>query len=926
MLSDLILVFTKCLRLSILKRVLAFALAAFLVNQQVAVAYFGVWSLWLVVPKASADAFTDSAASGQSLGTGLVNSFAPPSVDQGSGQITLRNGGAQGQTIDQSGLYPQTVPGSMDAAQNAYGDATAMSGVTANAQVSLAQSGNTQYQSAYQTLMGAGKAPVDLSNDPIWSVSNATFNGSNGLLDSMVNGCDTNTTTTSSTSSVHVPNYQTCHKSSAPQGCTVTRTVTILSDAIQNVSSSGYVSFSDTELSTDITLGSTTPGAYRNFGCFSHSDEIVVTINDASAINSVTITGAGADDGLILSIDGKQAWSAFANCQDFNPWVNPNMGVDLTPYFSSSGNHSIKVAVSISTQTRRPYGYVILKFKKSPNFNDSFTDNPPGCRANLLANWNQITSGQPPSWVASGSLDDQASTPYWQCLDADNARNIGGVTFDTATYGPRMSPILPNPPASPPAPICYQAQMRVPASGTMQCWTDIGGVQHCPTVPISTQDTCTAYEQNPSCAYIGQQCVKGATDPSTGQCNGWVVGYDCGTDQPVIGGSSATSSTVCGGQLRCMGTECIQDALESNPDFGKAAGAMSVVNGAQMDNSCSSGDTSGCKIFVGKNLTCKTALGGYVDCCTQPNIGITVSDYVELSYATWNLADKTGLINSLTQGQGVWATLQNAGIDTYNSAMGSFTSNYEAVANVSGEPFSIAGTLLASDIGQSVSIAVTQWAVDTFGQAAVSSLISFTADSTGTVTAVEGLSELAGDIATGIGIVMAIYTIANLIIQIVYACTQDELTLGVDRQLKECHYVGAYCAQKVLGICLEERDSYCCFQSPLGRIIQEQARLQGILGRPWGEPETPDCGGLSVSDMQKLDWSKMDLSEWVAILTAAHKLPSSSTAAATMYTRSATTSSPFPVANPTDVNSRINTQFQNQTIEQTRQQLQNQLQ
>ena len=60
----MILVFTKCLRLSILKRVLAFALAAFLVNQQVAVAYFGVWSLWLVVPKASADAFTDSAASG----------------------------------------------------------------------------------------------------------------------------------------------------------------------------------------------------------------------------------------------------------------------------------------------------------------------------------------------------------------------------------------------------------------------------------------------------------------------------------------------------------------------------------------------------------------------------------------------------------------------------------------------------------------------------------------------------------------------------------------------------------------------------------------------------------------------------------------------------------------------------------------------
>jgi conjugal transfer mating pair stabilization protein TraN len=909
-----------------LKRLLALMLTVCLANQQVAVAYFGVWSLWLMPHKAAADVFTDSAASGQSFGTGLVNSFAPPSVDQGSGQITLQNGMAQGQGIDQSGLYPQAVPGSMDAAHNAYGNATAMTGVTANAQVSLAQPGNTQYQSAYQTLMGAHHASVDMSHDPIWNVSNATFTGSNGLIDSMVSGCDTSTTTASSTSNVHVPDYKTCHKSSTPQGCTVTRVVTVLPDTIEEVSSSGHGSFSDTQLSTDITVGSNIPGAYPNFGCASHHDEMVINITDASAINSVTMTAAGADDGLILYVDGKQAWSALANCQDFNPWVNGSLNVDLTAYFTSTGNHTIRVAVSISKDTKRPYGYVVLKFKKTPNFKDDFTDNPPGCRANVFANWGQITGGQAPSWVSSDSPNDQASTPYWQCLDADNARDIGGVTFDTANYGPRMNPLLPNPPSSPPAPICYQAAMRVPTSGTMNCWTDIGGVQHCPTVPISTQDDCTAYEQNPSCGYVGQECVKGASDPSTGQCTGWVVTYDCGTDQQVIGGSSATSSTICGGQLRCMGTECIQHAMESNPDFGRAAGAMSVVNGAQMDNSCSSGDTSGCKIFTGKNLTCKTALGGYVDCCSQPGIGITVSDYVELSYATWNLADKTGLINSLTQGQGVWAVIQNAGVDAYNSAMGSFTSGYEAVANASGEPFSVAGTLLASDIGQSVSIAVTQWAVDTFGQAAVSSLVSFTADSAGTVTAVEGLSELAGDIATGIGIVMAIYTIANLIIQIVYACTQDELTLGIDRQLKECHYVGAYCAQKILGICLEERDSYCCFQSPLGRIIQEQARLQGILGRPWGEPEHPDCGGLAVSDMQKLDWSKMDLSEWVAILTAAHKLPSSSTDAAAMYTRSATTSSPFPVANPTDVNSRITTQFQNQTIEQTRQQLQNQLQ
>ncbi|MFZ4700708.1 MAG: conjugal transfer protein TraN, partial [Candidatus Methylumidiphilus sp.] len=132
--------------------------------------------------------------------------------------------------------------------------------------------------------------------------------------------------------------------------------------------------------------------------------------------------------------------------------------------------------------------------------------------------------------------------------------------------------------------------------------------------------------------------------------------------------------------------------------------------------------------------------------------------------------------------------------------------------------------------------------------------------------------------------------------------------------------------QKVLGMCLEEKDSYCCFGSPLGRIIQEQARMQGVLGRPWGDPEKPDCGGLAVDDMEKIDWSKMDLSEWVGILTAAHKLPSSSTDAQSMYSKATSTSSPFPVATKEDVNSRVTTQFKNQTIEQTRQKLQQQLQ
>jgi hypothetical protein len=53
------------------------------------------------------------------------------------------------------------------------------------------------------------------------------------------------------------------------------------------------------------------------------------------------------------------------------------------------------------------------------------------------------------------------------------------------------------------------------------------------------------------------------------------------------------------------------------------------------------------------------------------------------------------------------------------------------------------------------------------------------------------------------------------------ACEEDEFELGVKRELKSCHYVGSYCKSKVLTACIERRKAYCCFNSPLARILDE---------------------------------------------------------------------------------------------------------
>ncbi|WP_336107889.1 conjugal transfer protein TraN, partial [Thalassospira sp. CH_XMU1420-2] len=116
-----------------------------------------------------------------------------------------------------------------------------------------------------------------------------------------------------------------------------------------------------------------------------------------------------------------------------------------------------------------------------------------------------------------------------------------------------------------------------------------------------------------------------------------------------------------------------------------------------------------------------------------------------------------------------------------------------------------------------------------------------------------------------------VYQIVMILIQIIWACEQKEFELQAKREIKTCHHVGSYCASKVLGACLEKRESYCCFNSPLSRILQEQVRPQ--LGRGWGSPEEPECGPILAEDLSEVDFSQVDLSEWTGMLHQANLLP-----------------------------------------------------
>ena len=104
-----------------------------------------------------------------------------------------------------------------------------------------------------------------------------------------------------------------------------------------------------------------------------------------------------------------------------------------------------------------------------------------------------------------------------------------------------------------------------------------------------------------------------------------------------------------------------------------------------------------------------------------------------------------------------------------------------------------------------------------------------------------------------------------------WLCSSAEKALDQKDDKGLCHKLGSYCSDKVLGICVTSKDAYCCFESKLSRILQEQGRQQ--LNKPWGKPKTEQCQGFTIDEFARLDLSRMDFSEVYAEFTDAARLP-----------------------------------------------------
>ena len=103
-------------------------------------------------------------------------------------------------------------------------------------------------------------------------------------------------------------------------------------------------------------------------------------------------------------------------------------------------------------------------------------------------------------------------------------------------------------------------------------------------------------------------------------------------------------------------------------------------------------------------------------------------------------------------------------------------------------------------------------------------------------------------------------------------CTDQEKHLGLSKEAGLVVATGEYCHNKFLGICVEHRKTYCIFPSKLALDVQVSGR-SGQLGIGFGSGKGTNCSGISPSQMQQINFSKIDFSNVVSDIQNQKTLP-----------------------------------------------------
>lgn len=113
------------------------------------------------------------------------------------------------------------------------------------------------------------------------------------------------------------------------------------------------------------------------------------------------------------------------------------------------------------------------------------------------------------------------------------------------------------------------------------------------------------------------------------------------------------------------------------------------------------------------------------------------------------------------------------------------------------------------------------------------------------------------------------------VLKVLVPCYEEEEELAVERKQNFTVKIGTYCDEEidllVGSICVQYETTFCKFDTEMARLMQEEARKQ--LGIGWGEPENPQCRGLTQDELKDVDWSKIPTEKWKSVMESSGSMP-----------------------------------------------------
>jgi conjugal transfer mating pair stabilization protein TraN len=345
----------------------------------------------------------------------------------------------------------------------------------------------------------------------------------------------------------------------------------------------------------------------------------------------------------------------------------------------------------------------------------------------------------------------------------------------------------------------------------------------------TSTNTCTPYEKDPACGVISSSC-QDVKQPG-GTCDSWTYTYQC-----------QTSPAQTGTQIACTNGlfDTSQYPTPSNPNntFALAAVAQEMMREGQLYSD------KGTNLFAGVKETCRKGYAGIQNCCgTSPGarndaqvsqVAFQAAASAVKYYGERAIDWASSYVFDAMYNNGLWLNAMSGAFETGADTFGTNMTSSGFTVGAYGFTYNSAGFVPGSGL-----MSANECVLGCDAATGASSEF--------------GVLEFNPYVFAAVVIMMVIQKLAS--------CEPEEQLLSQHKGASLSVYVDTQCTGKVLGGCAQYTDIYCSFNSVLAKIINTQGKAQ--LGL-----DVTDCAGLSIQQVQSLDFTKIDFSEFTQSIMA----------------------------------------------------------